>query len=71
MKVKVNTQGTSQVVTAGIQGPAGSRYYTVAEAQDVDVTSLSEGSLLVYKASTAKWTAQKSLEHQDLEGGQY
>lgn len=71
MKVKVNTQGTSQVVSVGIQGPSGESQFHLNNAQDIDVTAITDGSLLVYKADTSKWTATKTLQQQDVEGGQY
>ena len=71
MKVKVNTQGTSQVVSVGIQGPSGESQFHLNNAQDIDVTAITDGSLLVYKANTSKWTATKTLQQQDFEGGQY
>ena len=69
--VSVNTQGTTEVVTVGIQGPAGSEYNTINSSRDVDVNNLENGSVLVYKSSTLKWTATRTLEQQNLEGGHY
>jgi hypothetical protein len=72
MKVKVNTQGTSQVVSVGIQGPVGpTGVTTINGAQDVNVTDLKDGSVLVYKTSINKWTATTVLDSQDVTGGQY
>lgn len=71
MKVKVNSQGTTQVVSVGIQGPSGETEFHLNQAQDVDVTALTDGSMLIYKADTLRWTATKTLTQQDLEGGQY
>lgn len=69
--VRVNTQGTSEVVAVGIQGPSGSAGYYLNNAQDVDISSLQNGSILVYKADESMWKATKNLEEQNLEGGQY
>lgn len=66
--VAVN-QGTTEVVAVGVQGPPGPNYITSAE--DVDASTLENGSILVYKSSSLKWTATKSLEEQSLEGGHY
>jgi hypothetical protein len=41
----------------------------VADIGDVDSTSLTDGSLLVYKTTTNKWTASTTLEAQTMEGG--
>lgn len=69
MKIKVNTQGTTEVVTVGVQGPPGPSY--INTATDVDVSQLENGSVLVYKSSALKWTATRTLEQQNLEGGHY
>jgi hypothetical protein len=38
---------------------------------DVDTTTLDNGSILVYKTTTNKWTSTTTLEAQNLEGGFY
>jgi hypothetical protein len=63
----------SNLVTAsvvGIQGPSG-QATTIATISDVDALSPTDGSVLVYKTSTNKWTATRVLEAQDVTGGQY
>jgi len=67
--VAVNTQGTSDVVAVGVQGPSGPNF--LSSAADVDASVLENGSILVYKSSSLKWTATRSLEEQSLEGGHY
>ncbi len=67
--VAVNTQGTTEVVSVGVQGPSGPN--NVSTATDVDVSGLEDGSVLVYKRSTLKWRATRTLEQQNLEGGHY
>lgn len=69
MRVKVNQQGTSQVVSVGIQGPPGPNNITTA--QDVDATNLQNGSVLVYKTTTSKWTSTTTLDSQNMEAGEY
>lgn len=71
MKVKVNPIPQHQVVSVGIQGPSGSTAFKINEARDIDITEIRDGSLLVYKANTQKWTATGTLETQAIEGGQY
>lgn len=39
--------------------------------KDVDVTNLTDGSVLVYSSSTLKWEAVTILSKQTIEGGQY
>ena len=67
--VSVNTQGTTEVVAVGIQGPSGPS--SISTAGDVDVSNLEDGSVLVYKSSSSMWTATTTLEQQNLEGGHY
>lgn len=67
--VAVNTAGTSEVVAVGVQGPSGPNY--INTANDVDVSGLEDGSVLVYKSSSLKWKATRTLEQQNLEGGHY
>lgn len=69
MKVKVNPSGTSQVVSVGVQGPAGPA--SLSAAADVDVTDLKDGSLLAYSIEAQKWVATTILEKQTLEGGHF
>lgn len=39
---------------------------------DVDVNNLKNGSLLIYKTSTQKWTSTKDVEEgQNINGGSY
>lgn len=80
MKVKVSqTQqqvisvGTNQavpnVISVGIQGPAGPN--VLSGAADVDVTDLREGSVLVYNATVQKWASTTTLDAQNMEGGEF
>lgn len=69
MKIRVNPSSTSQVVSVGIQGPAGPNQ--LSTAQDVVVTDLKDGSILVYKEITQKWTSTTSLDAQNMEGGEF
>jgi len=52
---------------------AGTIGYTnsIAVMDDVDLTNLSDGGLLVYSTQTNKWTAGNLLEKQIIESGQY
>lgn len=72
MKVKVNTNPqSSKVVTVGIQGPSGSANFFISEAQDVDVTNLDNGSVLVYSSPASKWKSTVLLDTQNIECGFY
>lgn len=69
--VSVNTQGTTEVVSVGIQGPPATTGFYINRAQDVDTTGLADGAMLVYKADTSNWKVTKILDEQNVEGGQY
>lgn len=69
MKVIVNQQPKKEVVAVGIQGPSGPN--SISMASDVNVTDVKDGSLLVYKSTTGKWTSTTILDSQNMEGGEY
>ena len=39
--------------------------------RDVDITGITDGSVLVYSSSSQKWVAQLELEKQNINGGSY
>lgn len=43
----------------------------LGDVGDVDTTSLSNGSVLVYKTNNNKWTSTRTLDLQNLEGGEF
>jgi len=51
----------------GVPGPAA----TISTASDVDVSTLQNGSLLVYKQETSKWTSSINLTEQYLNAGEF
>lgn len=68
----VVTQTASiQTIVTGIMGPAGSANASVNRLLDVDVSQLTNGSLLVYNTQTEKWTASTRLDQQIFEAGQF
>lgn len=44
---------------------------TLGTLRDVNLTGLSNGSVLVYSSSTERWTATVDLEEQNINGGSY
>ena len=70
MKIKVNTQGTNQVVAVGIQGPAGAAS-SLGTIPDVDVTDLNDGSVLVYATETQRWKSTTLLNKQAIDAGEF
>ena len=67
--IVVNQQATNQVVSVGVQGPSGPNVVTGAD--DVDASVLVDGSVLVYKTNTQKWTSTTTLDAQNMEGGEF
>jgi len=64
--VVVSSQSQTQVVVGGMIGPTPT---TMSGLQDVDLSGLAAGSLLVYNAGNSKWTSSKLLDQQTMEGG--
>lgn len=67
--VGVNRQSNNEVIAVGIQGPSGPN--VISNAQDVSITDLKDGSVLVYSTAVSKWEATNILQKQELEGGQF
>jgi hypothetical protein len=44
---------------------------SLSDVADVDTTTKINGSVLVYKTTTNKWTSTTILDAQDVSGGQY
>ena len=44
---------------------------SMTEIGNVDTTSLTNGSILVYKTNTNKWTSTTTLDAQNMEGGEF
>jgi hypothetical protein len=69
--VKQNPSQTT-VTTVGIQGPPGPVNTSgVAGLTDVDSTEKVEGSVLVYKENTQKWTSTTLLNNQTMDAGEF
>jgi hypothetical protein len=66
------TGNQTTVSSVGIQGPS-SADSPLSNNVEVDVTTNGkiDGSVLVYKTATSKWTATKTLDAQNMEGGHY
>jgi hypothetical protein len=64
--------GGSTITTIGIQGASGA-VVPISENVQVDIVSegLNNGSLLVYKTNTSKWTATKTLNLQTVDSGEF
>ena len=44
---------------------------SVSNIADVDTTTKINGSLLVYKTTTNRWTSTTTLDAQNMEGGEF
>ena len=68
--VTVQSEDSTTITTVGETGLTGASG-VLSDITDIDTTAKTNGSVLVYKATTAKWTATTILENQDMEGGYY
>lgn len=66
----VEYENTTTVDTVGIQGLSANEF-TLSQVADVDASNVNEGSILVYKLNTQKWTSTTTLDAQNMEGGHY
>lgn len=57
------------IISTAEQGPPG--VTRISYADDVDITNLENGSVLVYSGSSEKWVATRLLENQSVESGHY
>jgi hypothetical protein len=69
----ITSQNNVYVSAVGIQGSSAvlGPDSTVASIGDVDSSTLVNGSLLIYKTGTSKWTASTLLDAQNMEGGEF
>lgn len=68
--VTVSSDDTTTVTTVGEQGLPGAAG-VLNDVTDVDTTAKENGSVLVYKTFTSKWTATRLLEDQEMNGGHF
>lgn len=66
----VDSSGNPTVASVGIQGLSSSTS-GIAGMTDVDAISPTNGSVLVFKTNTSKWTATTTLDAQNMEGGEF
>jgi hypothetical protein len=68
--VTVETERVAEVSAVGIQGLSGAAV-NLEDIPNVDASSLENGSVLVYKTATSKWTSTKILDLQTVEAGEF
>ena len=66
----VEYETTTTVDAVGIQGLSTTEF-NLSQVADVDASNVNEGSILVYKLNTQKWTSTTTLDAQNMEGGHY
>ena len=59
----------TKIIVTGIMGPKGTS--NIQELDNVDISNLQNGSLLVYSTAATKWKATTTLDNQTLEAGQF
>jgi hypothetical protein len=68
----ITSQNSVYVSAVGIQGASATTTGLAGVADVViDPNTLVNGSLLIYKAGTSKWTASNLLDSQNMEGGEF
>ena len=65
----VTGDNSSTVIVTGIMGPAVTS--SISQSNDVDMSQLRDGGVLVYNILTNKWVATNSLDKQIFEAGQF
>ena len=65
----VVSENLPKTIVTGIMGPAGARSF--AEMSDVDLSSLPDGSILVYNQTNQKWASTTLLNKQTVDCGQF
>lgn len=83
--VKVSRPSSTTIVAEDVVGPIEisdprlavsiiegfMQIFRLGDLVDVDLSDLEDGSVLVYKANTDKWTATKVLSQQYINAGQF
>ena len=64
----VQTVETPTVIVGGIMGPPGLSS-NVSTSGDVDITTIQDGSLLIWSSTDNKWQAKTLLEKQVINAG--
>lgn len=66
----VDLENNFTVPSVGIQGLSASDV-SLSNLSDVDDSNLVNGSVLVYKTETSKWTSTTLLNQQNIEAGEF
>lgn len=63
------SEGTILLSSSSLANPA--VVESLSNILDVDTTTKINGSVLVYKTTTNKWTSTTTLDAQNMEGGEF
>jgi hypothetical protein len=63
------SEGVLTLSSSNVANPA--VVESISNIADVDATNKIDGSILVYKSITNKWTSTTTLDAQDMEGGEF
>lgn len=63
------SEGIITLASSNLSNP--SSVETIDNVGDVDTSAKTNGSVLVYKTITNKWTATRTLDLQIMEGGEF
>ena len=63
------SEGVLTLSSTGLTNPA--VVESISDIANVDTTTLINGSVLVYKTITNKWTSTTTLDAQNMEGGEF
>lgn len=62
-------QGGLTCASVGLYNPVS--VGSLSDVANVDTSNTQDGSVLVFKSATNKWTATRILDAQNMEGGEY
>jgi hypothetical protein len=63
------SEGVITLASSNVSNPA--VVESLSNVSDVDTSGRTNGSVLVYKTNTNKWTATRTLDLQVMEGGEF
>lgn len=63
------SEGIITLASSNLSNP--SSVNSISDVGDVDTSAKENGSVLVYKTITHKWTATRTLDLQIMEGGEF
>lgn len=71
-QVVISQPDTRETIVSGLLGPPGPRgASTLADLDDVELSTLVSGSVLVYDTSTQKWIPKTLLNQQQVDCGEF